>query len=265
MIPIVFGVLLGPMILVPVAVKWNIQMKIALPAGVLAGVVSGAVVSMLKPIQADGLLVSAAAEVLLILLISTSLLLWRFYRDPERNPPGSDFSILSPADGKVVYVKTVENGMLAECEKNGKKYPLRDFVGSDLLQQAGTLIGISMSILDVHVNRSPISGTIVALHLIEGRFASLRKAQAEFLNQRQITIVEEGPVRIAVVQIASRLVRNIVSFRKVGDEVRRGERIGVIRFGSQVDLYLPNDRETRIGVITGQQVKAGVTVVADVQ
>ena len=224
---------------------------------------SGGLASGLVELWRMRLAVSGCLEILFIIAISASLVLWRFYRDPERQPAESEGSIISPADGHIVYIKTVKNGMLAECEKNGKKYSLRDFMKSDLLQEKGTLIGIAMNFLDVHVNRAPIDGTIVAIHLIKGRFVSLKNREAMFLNQRQITIIEKGSLRIAVVQIASRLVRSIVPFIKDGEGVRKGERIGIIRFGSQVDLFLPSGSGTRINVRTGQGVKAGVTVVAE--
>jgi phosphatidylserine decarboxylase len=190
------------------------------------------------------------------------LLMWRFFRDPERESPVIDNVIVSPADGKIIYIKRSEDGQVPFSEKNGRKYPLSQFFQTDVLPGKGTLIGISMNFLDVHVNRAPMGGTIEAIRHIRGKFLSLRKEDAIVENERQLTVIDSGRFRVGVVQIASRLVRKIVTYAKEGQEVRRGQRIGMIRFGSQVDLYIPDTCPTRVNVTVGQKVKAGLSVLA---
>jgi phosphatidylserine decarboxylase len=124
------------------------------------------------------------------------------------------------------------------------------------------VIGIAMSFLDVHVQRAPIAGRITFQQHIPGRFASLRRPEAVFENERTTTLFERGGLQVATVQIASRLVRRIVSFVKVGQDVALGQRFGAIRFGSQVDLVLPVVDSVRIVVRPGQRVRAGTTVLA---
>jgi phosphatidylserine decarboxylase len=124
------------------------------------------------------------------------------------------------------------------------------------------VIGISMSLLDVHVNRAPISGLVTVQKHFRGRFGSLRVAEREFDNERATTIIQGDRLEVAVVQIASRLVRQIVSYVKVGGQLALGQRMGAIRLGSQVDLILPARADLSIMAQVGAQVKAGETVMA---
>ena len=137
-----------------------------------------------------------------------------------------------------------------------------DFVQSNLLPGEGILIGIAMNFLDVHVNRSPIGGRVSLLKHIKGLFISLKKKEAVIQNERVLTIIDNRSIKIGIVQIASRLVRKITPYIKEGQEVRKGQRIGMIRFGSQVDLCLPDLPSLRLNVSPGDKVKAGVSVVA---
>ena len=199
---------------------------------------------------------------ILIILTSLSLLVFRFNRDPDRIAPEDKSMILSPADGKVIYVKKIEEGRVPFSEKKGQKFPLNDFVQSDVLSGGGYLIGIMMTYLDVHVNRAPIGGNIRLLKHIKGLFISLKRKEAVIKNERVFTVINNGQFKVGIVQIASRLVRKIVPYFSEGQEVQKGERIGVIRFGSQVDLILPNLRSLRIMVMPGTKVKAGISIVA---
>jgi phosphatidylserine decarboxylase len=120
-----------------------------------------------------------------------------------------------------------------------------------------------MSFLDVHVNRSPLSGTIEEARHIPGRFLSLKRPEALTQNERALTVMRVGPHAVGVVQIASRLVRRIVSYVSPGDTVKVGQRIGMIKFGSQVDLILPTELGAQIQCRVGQQVHAGLTIIAE--
>ena len=190
------------------------------------------------------------------------VLLYCFYRDPARITPPGDGMIVSPADGEVVYVHRVRGGELPVVSKHGTRYPLQELMGTSFSEGEAYVVGIAMNFLDVHVNRSPITGTIAMTKHFPGSFGSLRKPEMVFKNERATTIIDGGDLRIAVVQIASRLVRRIVSFVSSGDDVERGQRIGAIRFGSQVDLVLPASSDLRIEVRSGDHVTAGTTVVA---
>jgi phosphatidylserine decarboxylase len=201
-------------------------------------------------------------NLLLILSISVSALLLRFYRDPERIPPEGDNIILSPADGKIIYVKKIEKGEIPFSEKKREKFSLNDFIQSDLFTEGGYLIGISMNYLDVHINRAPIGGKISLLKQIKGLFISLKERKAIIQNERVLTVIDNDKFKVGIVQIASRLVRKIVPYLQEGEEIKKGDRIGAIRFGSQVDLILPKPSSLRIKVSPGAKVKAGLSIIA---
>lgn len=253
---------LSLIILVPVGVKWEIPKRVTIPASIIIGILTGFIVRGLVGIYQIGFYLLLLVELIFIVAISVSCLLWRFYRDPERIPPHDRNAILSPADGKVIYVKRIERGTIPYCEKNGRKFHIKDFVRSDALPTEGYLIGISMNFLNVHVNRAPIDGKVSLIRLIKGGFISLKKKEAVIENERALTIIDSGLFKVGVIQIASRLVRTIVVFLREGNEVRRGDKMGMIRFGSQVDLILPSLASLNIEATPGEEVKAGLSIVA---
>jgi phosphatidylserine decarboxylase len=172
-----------------------------------------------------------------------------FFRDPVRATPIDDRFVVSPADGLVTLIEQV----LPPAELRGP-----DGLGD----QPMTRVSIFMSVFDVHINRTPIRGTIKRVVYIAGKFlnADLDKASEE--NERQHFLVERSDgVRIGFTQIAGLVARRIVAFVKEGDSVANGQRIGLIRFGSRVDVYLPHGTSSR--VIKGQRCVAGETVIAD--
>lgn len=253
---------LSLLLLVPLGIKWEIPKKISICASILIGIITGGIIIILIKVFTISFYPILLIELLLIGGISISLLLWRFYRDPERIPPEDQKAILSPADGKVIYVKKIENGEIPYSDKNGKKFLLTDFIQSRDLSSEGYLIGISMNFLDVHVNRAPIEGKVIFYRHIKGRFISLKKEDAIFQNERAFIMIGNKTMKIGMVQIASRLVRNILVYVKEGSWVKKGERIGAIRFGSQVDLFLPSLSPIQIAIKTGDRVKAGISIVA---
>lgn len=176
-----------------------------------------------------------------------------FFRDPVRVTPRDDSFITSPADGLITLIQKVP--------------PPRELSADDGSGVAGmseapvTRVSIFMSVFDVHINRTPISGTIRRVVYIPGKFlnADLDKASEE--NERQHFLVERGDgVKIGFTQIAGLIARRIVPFVKAGDIVAAGQRVGLIRFGSRVDVYLPEGTEPQ--VLMGQKVIAGETVLA---
>jgi phosphatidylserine decarboxylase len=131
-------------------------------------------------------------------------------------------------------------------------------------QEALWQVGISMVFTDVHVNRTPIQGVLTFACHKPGKFLSLRREEALNLNERQTLIIENHSedMHVMMVQIASRLVRQIVAYIREGQSVARGQRVGMIRFGSQVDLFLPVCKVSQPEVKIGQRLQAGITVIA---
>jgi phosphatidylserine decarboxylase len=172
-----------------------------------------------------------------------------FFRDPARTTPTDDRFVVSPADGLVTLIEQV--------------LPPRELAGPDGLgEEPMTRVSIFMSVFDVHINRTPIRGTVKRVAYIAGKFlnADLDKASEE--NERQHFLVERSDgVRIGFTQIAGLVARRIVSFVKEGDTVGTGQRVGLIRFGSRVDVYLPAGTSSR--VIKGQRCIAGETIIAE--
>ena len=256
------GLMLSLLTLVPLSIKWELEKRLTVPVSIFIGIISGSVICGVFTIWNLLLYQIIIIELLLIGVISVSLLLWRFYRDPERVPPEGENAILSPADGKVIYVKKIEKGQIPFSDKRGKKFLLNDFTHAGVLPQGGYLIGIAMNFLNVHINRAPISGRISLLKYIKGTFLSLKKKEAVVQNERNLIIIENEHFKLGIVQIASRLVRKIVPYIQEGQEVRKGVRIGAIRFGSQVDLILSDLPSIHINVDPGEKVKAGLSIIA---
>jgi phosphatidylserine decarboxylase len=251
--------------LVPLSVKWELEKRLTIPCAILTGIVSGSVICGIFTFWNLLLYQIIIMELLLIGAISSSLLLWRFYRDPERVPPVDENLILSPADGHIKYVKKIEKGQIPFSEKKGRTFLLNDFVQADGLQQGGYLIGIGMSYLDVHVNRAPISGRVSLVKHIKGSFISLKKKDAIVQNERNLVIIDNEYFKVGIVQIASRLVRKIIPYIRESQDIQKGTRIGVIHFGSQVDLILPDLPSIHIEVELGEKVKAGLSIIASIE
>ena len=199
----------------------------------------GAAAGVLAPVAIVGALAGhPVAVVPLVVAVGFSLF---FFRDPDRRAPTDERLVVSPADGRVLSV-----GEAAAPELGG----------------AATRISIFMSPLDVHVNRHPVSGTVEDVRHTSGKFRAAFADKASLDNERNALVVASGSRRYLVVQIAGALARRIVCRARPGDPARRGERFGVIMFGSRVDLFLPGD--VRPVVRPGDRVHAGSTVVAEV-
>jgi phosphatidylserine decarboxylase len=243
--------------------KWRIDMKISLFGGIPIGTASAFIVDRINSasggINIFWLLVMEFSFIFTITFITIFL---RFYRDPDRTPLETENVIISPADGQVIYVNNVDNGSSLVSTKGNNKYQLNEILSTDLLAEPAYLVGIDMNILNVHVNRSPIRGNIIFRKRIHGKFLSLRRQESEVLNERVSTIIGNGKFNIGVIQIASRLVRSIISYGNTGDIVDMGQRIGMIVFGSQVDVAIPRLKNLKIAVKPGDKVKAGVTIIA---
>ncbi len=183
------------------------------------------------------------------LMVGVTVWTVAFFRDPVRVTPQGDRLVISPADGLVTLIADVP--------------PPPEMRGADGLGDEPMIrVSIFMSVFDVHVNRAPIGGTVKRVAYIAGKFlnADLDKASEE--NERQHVLIERGDgVRIGMTQIAGLVARRIVTYIKDGDMLAGGQRIGLIRFGSRVDVYLPAGTTPRI--VKGQRAIAGETVIAE--
>ena len=202
--------------------------------------------------------VAIAVGITLLATIVTNVLFWpllgvvvwvaTFFRDPVRTTPVGDDLIVAPADGLVTMIQRV---------------PMPRELAGDLGEAPLVRVSIFMSVFDVHINRTPIAGTIRQVVYISGKFlnADLDKASDE--NERQHIVVEgRDGRRIGFTQIAGLVARRIVPFVKPGDMVATGQRIGLIRFGSRVDVFLPDDCVPQVTL--GQRSIAGETVIGRV-
>ena len=162
--------------------------------------------------------------------------LW-FFRDPDRQIPQDAGAVVSPGDGKVTDVSVVSSGGTSRNR-----------------------ISIFLSVFDVHVNRSPIAGVIRDVRYQHGKFLNAMGADSAEENEQNIVTVEGEGHTVVFKQIAGLLARRIVFHRKVGDHVARGERVGLIKFGSRVDVLL--ERDAKIQVKQGDRVRGGASVLA---
>lgn len=168
-----------------------------------------------------------------------------FFRDPERVTPMQEGLVISPADGRVSAIESV--------------IPPPEL---DLPRELMTRISVFMNVLDVHVNRSPMSARIAKLTYVPGLFLNAELDKASEDNERQaLTLVLDDGTKIGVVQIAGLIARRIVKFTSEGETLQVGQRFGLIRFGSRVDVYLP--KSVAVLACLGQRAVAGETVLAD--
>jgi phosphatidylserine decarboxylase len=167
-----------------------------------------------------------------------------FFRDPERVTPIGEDLVIAPADGRVSGIATV----LPPAELGLSDVPM-------------TRISVFMNVFDCHVNRSPVGGVIERIVYTPGIFINADLDKASEDNERNGLVILHGDLRVGVVQIAGLVARRIVSFVRDGDSLLAGERFGLIRFGSRVDVYLPVSVTPLVGV--GQRTVAGETIIAD--
>jgi phosphatidylserine decarboxylase len=188
-------------------------------------------------------------------LLALSAGVFAFFRDPARVVPQTDSAIIAPADGLVTQICEVEPPI---------EFQIDDGSGlAGLPAGPITRISIFMSVFDVHINRAPVGGTIRRVVYIPGRFMSADLDKASEENERQHILIERNDgLLVGFTQIAGLVARRIVPFVKPGDMVAKGQRVGLIRFGSRVDVYLPAGTDAK--VLIGQKIVAGETVLGEV-
>lgn len=160
-----------------------------------------------------------------------------FFRDPERQPPADPSAVVSPADGRVT-----------------------DVVQETFDGRPGRRISIFLAIWNVHVNRAPMSGRLERVEYRPGKFYAAMRSRASAENEQNVFYLDTDRGRIVFKQVAGWIARRVVSWKSSGDSVKLGERIGLIRFGSRMDLWLPDGAE--ILVRPGEKVAGGTSVVA---
>ena len=180
---------------------------------------------------------SPVAVLLAGLLISLALFVFYFFRNPARSIPMEPGVVVSPADGRVVVVKDEEN-----AGRPGKR------------------VSIFLAIWNVHVNRAPDAGTITRLEYKPGKFMAAWVESASLDNEQNVFTLASEYGEIVFKQIAGWVARRVVSWKKTGDTVGRGELVGLVRFGSRVDLWLPEGAQMAVKV--GDHVKGGSSVIA---
>jgi len=184
--------------------------------------------------------------------ILAALTVWvaAFFRDPVRTTPRGDKLVVAPADGLITMIARVA--------------PPAELRGTEGLADGDyTRVSIFMSVFDVHINRAPISGRVKRIAYVPGKFVNADLDKASEDNEPQHMLIEGADgLRIGFTQIAGLVARRILSFVREGDVVEVGQRVGLIRFGSRVDVYLPAGTSPK--VLLGQRTIAGETVIAEV-
>ena len=210
-------------------------------------------------------LIAVAASLFFLLVLDWEIIGWpllllsvgifAFFRDPERVVPQGDAAIISPADGLVTLIEEVEPPLELQIDDGS------GFAG--LPSGPVTRVSIFMSVFNVHINRTPAGGTVRRVVYIPGKFMNAELDKASEQNERQHILIERTDgLKIGFTQIAGLMAQRIVSFVKPGDIVAKGQRVGLIRFGSRVDIYLPAGTDPK--VMIGQTTVAGETVIAEI-
>jgi phosphatidylserine decarboxylase len=178
----------------------------------------------------------------LLAFVLMVLALWvaYFFRDPERSGQRGGALVIAPADGRIVMITEVDEPAF--------------------LHGRALRISIFMNVFNVHVNRYPVSGTVRFVHYNPGKFLNAATDKSSLENEQMSVGIEDGTLRVLVRQIAGLVARRIVTYSREGDQVEQGERMGIIRFGSRVDVFLPTSATPAVKV--GETTMAGASVIA---
>lgn len=179
----------------------------------------------------------------LLAIVITVLALWvaYFFRDPERSGERGASIVVAPADGKLIMITDVDEPAF--------------------ISGRATRLSIFMNVFNVHVNRYPVDGTVGYLHYNKGKFLNAAAEKSSLENEQSSVGIQNGSSRILVRQIAGLIARRIVTYSKLGETVKQGDRMGLIRFGSRVDVFIPTNSTLRVKL--GTLTTAGSTVLAE--
>ncbi len=180
---------------------------------------------------------------LAFMLVLLALWVAYFFRDPERTGERGPNLVVAPADGKIVMITNVDEPAFIKGQ--------------------ATRISIFMNVFNVHVNRYPVDGTVRYLHYNPGKFLNAAAEKSSLENEQMSVGIESGGRKLLVRQIAGLIARRIVTYSKDGEQVRQGERMGMIRFGSRVDVFFPTD--AKVNAKVGDLTTAGTTVLAEMK
>jgi phosphatidylserine decarboxylase len=173
--------------------------------------------------------------VITIILVLLAAFIAFFFRNPERHIPDGKNLIVSPADGKVVKISRQEDGEQTVC--------------------------IFLNVFNVHVTRSPINGTVKGFEYKRGKFKVAFDDEASKVNEQNIVTIANDEIQVTVKQVAGLIARRVICWNKIGDLLQRGELFGLIRFGSRVDIILPEHAKIRVKV--GDHVQGGSSILGD--
>jgi phosphatidylserine decarboxylase len=164
-----------------------------------------------------------------------------FFRDPKRQPPDDPNVVVSPADGRVTRVSALDEAS----------------------ESSSTLVSIFLSPLDVHINRSPIAGEITSVSYMRGKFLIATDERASLVNEQNVLTIKGEKITVVCKQIAGIVARRIVCWKRAGERVALGEKIGLIKFSSRTDLVLPSNVEVVVNV--GSRVRGGTTIIGRIR
>ena len=193
------------------------------------------IIAFLVLLTVLGAFLHISVSVLFLILLSFCVF---FFRDTEREITKGENIVLAPADGKVVAIKQIQDSKISDEPVNR--------------------ISIFLSVFNSHINRAPVDGEVIYLEYSKGRFLDARNPKASEVNENNFIVLSHKGAKIAIRQIAGKIARRVVCKCKKGDKLKIGERIGMIRFGSRTDLFLPMNVE--INAKIGDMVKAGITI-----
>lgn len=177
-----------------------------------------------------------------ILICLCMLFVLYFFRDPTRIPPEGEENVLAPADGRIIEISHKQEENFLKCK--------------------ATKIAIFMSLFSVHVNRISYGGKIEFIKHVSGKFFDARAPKSSERNEHNMVgiLADDGNTRLMIKQIAGKVARRIVCACKVGDHVKRGQRFGMIKFGSRLEVFIPDTIDFKLTVKEGEKVYAGITV-----
>lgn len=199
----------------------------------------------------------------IVLILFYFLYRYRFYRNPKRDIPGDENDIISGADGRIIYIRKLEKDQVPVSVKKLDISSISEITKTDILKQPCYLVGIAMTLFDVHMNRAPIDGKVKLVKHTpgSGKTLGLNTPVSTIQNERNTMVIErDDGVMAGIVQIAAKRVDRCIIIPKEGDHVKRGEIVGKIRWGSQLDMIIP--RNCQIKVREGEQVFAGKSIIA---
>ncbi|MEN8121658.1 MAG: phosphatidylserine decarboxylase [Bacteroidota bacterium] len=240
--------------------KAKVELKYLLIDNIIIAIVATIVTYLFNYSYLDNLFYAIILNVVTVPVILILTTLIRFYRIPLRKTKANKHDIISPADGNVIYIKRIEANDIPIAIKNGEISRLEELTNTDILDTPCWLIGINMTPFDVHKNAAPISGKIVLNKHFNGKYLSLKEAKSEVENERNTIVIDNGEIKVGVVQIASKKVRRVVTYFEENENIQRGEWFGMIKFGSQVDVIIPIHYQVELNL--KDQVYAAKTIIA---